>query len=200
MQKLIFVVVFILGITTQAFAKYEIVRQVDDFSGLEMVRFNKPLQFESEGLLVPTMELSPEAAINPDGSIAWLRWSFKRNDSHSWLGVSKVWKSKLKLKLGSGEIVEFSAINELSEADIAQNRRRLGGKYVEYALFGLTLDQLKKIANTDTISNARLYGGDNKYVNVPRDQDHKIGILGGTKFWLYEVNRFYKAIIGKLNE
>ncbi len=192
--KLFLIFVLALGLTAPAYAGNEIVREVDDFSGLEMVTFEKPLQFESEGLLVPTMELSPEAAINPDGSIAWLRWSFKRNDSHSWLGVSKVWKSKLKLKLGTGEIVEFSAINELSEADIAQNRRRLGGKYVEYALFGLTLAQLEALANADTISSARLYGGDNKYVNVPKDQEHNIGILGKVEFWLYEVKRFCKAI------
>lgn len=187
MYKLFLIFVLALGLTAPVYAGNEIVRKVDDFTGLEMVTFKKPLKFEKQkGVAIGSTWLTPEAAINPDGSIAWLRWRFERVDYHSWLQISQAWNSTLKLKLNTNEIIEFRAKNDLSETRIT--RDRLGGDYTEHALFGLTLDQLKTIVNASEITKGRVSGANSTYVDIPKKWN-KIH-----QDWLLEMRRFYNAV------
>ena len=197
MYKLFLTLVLALGLTVPVYAGNEIVRKVDDFSGLEMVTYKKPLKFEK--MMGPgafgVIWLTPEAAINPDGSIAWLRWDFERKGvpaTGGRLGISKAWGSTLKLKLDNNEVLEFQAMNSLSDVDVDVKSSSFGGAYTEYreyALFTLSRNQLYAIAQASEIKG-RVTGSNGKYVNIPyKEKWHKIH-----QDWMPEMRRFFSAL------
>ncbi|UZJ37723.1 MULTISPECIES: hypothetical protein [unclassified Prosthecochloris] len=200
MYKLFVTLILALGITLPVYAGNKIVRNVDDFSGLEMVTYKKPLKFEKmKGPgAIGVIWLTPEAAINPDGSIAWLRWDFERMGvpaTGGRLGISKAWGSTLKLKLDDNEVLEFQAINSLSDVDVDVTSSSFGTltEYREYALFTLSRNQLYAIAKASEIKG-RVTGSNGKYVNIPyKVKWHKIH-----QDWMPEMRRFYNEVFSAL--
>lgn len=186
MYRMVLVLVLALGIAVPVYAGNKVTRKVDDFTGLEMVTFKKPLKFlRTKGVSVATAWLTPEVAKKPDGSIDWMRFHFKRDDYDSALGISKVSGSTLKLKLNNNEVIEFQAINNLSEIDIEWTS--VGPKYKEYAIFDLSPHQLRAIAEASEI-RGRVSGRNGMYVNIP----HKHFMIH--QDWLEEMRGFYNAV------
>lgn len=186
MYRIILVLVLVLSTAAPVYASNEITRKVDEFTGLEMVTFKKPLQFlRTKGVSVATAWLTPEVAKKPDGSIDWMRFHFKRNDYDSALGISKASNSTMKLKLNNKEVLEFQAINNLSEIDI--ERTSVGPQYKEYAMFDLSPHQLRAIAEASEV-RGRVSGRNGMYVDIPH-KHFKIH-----QDWLEEMRRFYSTV------
>ena len=186
MCRIILVLVLAFGIAAPVYAGNEITRKVDEFTGLEMVTFKKPLKFErTKGVSLATAWLTPEVAKKPDGSIGWMRFHFKRQDYDSALGISQASGSTLKLKLNNNEVLEFQAINNLSEIDI--ERTSVGPQYKEYAMFDLSPHQLRAIAEASEV-RGRVSGRNGMYVDIPH-KHFKIH-----QDWLEEMRRFYSTV------
>ena len=197
MQKLVFVVAFIFGITTQAFAKNEIVQKTDDFSGLEMVTFKKPLKFErTKGGFMPvaTAWLTPEIARKQDGTVDWMRLQLivKCNQTgmitRDPVRAAQATGGNLKLKLDDN-IIELKAINQLSEVDF-DNSVIQGAYYADYteqSMFSLSVEQLQAISSA-SIVRARLTGMNDLYYDLPHKhyQIHQD--------WLEEMRKFYQTV------
>lgn len=196
MQKLFFVIVIILGITTTAFAKNEIVQNTDDFSGLEMVTFKKPLKFErTKGGFMPvaTAWLTPEIARKQDGTVDWIRLRLivKCNQTgmitRDPVRASQANGGTLKLKLDDN-VIELKAINQLSEVDF-DNSLVQGAYYADYteqSIFSLSPEQLHTISAASTVK-ARLTGMNGLYYDLPH-KHYKIH-----QDWLEEIRRFYNT-------
>lgn len=184
MRKVLLIIVLLLLLAVPLYADNEITRNVDEFTGLEMVTFKKPLKFARRLYMIDSESkawLTPVVAKKPDGSIDWMQWHFTRRNFFP-LRISREWKSTLKLRLNGKDVIEFKAINDFSEMSVTR------GEYSEYAMFDLTQDQLQAIAEASEVK-ARVSGWNGKYIDIPRKQ-YKIH-----QDWLEGIRMFYAEVV-----
>lgn len=179
--------------TSVSFAgEKEIVRKVDDFSNFELVTFKDPLKFErTKGISIGTAWLTPEAAIDKDKAIKWLRFNFTvQGFSSGWITrepvrASQATNGTLKIKVDDRDIIELKAINPMT--DVSFEHSTVGDEYTEEAIFSVSIDQLKVLAGATTIK-ARLTGFNDRYIDIP-NKNYEIN-----KEWAPNIDRFCSEI------
>jgi hypothetical protein len=191
-RKLLCLIALFFIFSCQVFAgEKEIVRNVDDFTGVGTLTFKDRLKLErTKGLFsFWAAWLTPEAVIGPDKKIKWIRLRLEFNSAYASserrepLYVASSTNGTLKLKLDDNELIELNAINQ--QPDVGDETAPSGDlDFIDRSIYIVSMDQLKSMAMAKTIK-VRVTVYNDYYINIPA-QNYEI-----SSEWFENMRRFY---------